>query len=53
MKLNSSKVVGNGSFGVVFEAKIRETGEKVAVKKVLQDRRYKVNGCICKAVDAM
>ena len=27
--------------GVVFEAKILETGETVAIKKVLQDKRYK------------
>jgi glycogen synthase kinase 3 beta len=35
-------VIGNGSFGVVFEAKIVETGETVAIKKVLQDKRFKV-----------
>ncbi|KAA3460948.1 shaggy-related protein kinase kappa isoform X1 [Gossypium australe] len=34
-------VVGTGSFGVVFQAKCRETGEIVAIKKVLQDKRYK------------
>ncbi|VAH10351.1 unnamed protein product [Triticum turgidum subsp. durum] len=34
-------VVGTGSFGVVFQAKCRETGEVVAIKKVLQDKRYK------------
>ncbi|KAK7821636.1 shaggy-related protein kinase eta [Quercus suber] len=34
-------VVGNGSFGVVYQAKCRETGEIVAIKKVLQDKRYK------------
>jgi hypothetical protein len=27
--------------GVVFEAKILETGETVAIKKVLQDKRFK------------
>jgi glycogen synthase kinase 3 beta len=36
------KVVGNGSFGVVYQAKIQQTGELVAIKKVLQDRRYEV-----------
>lgn len=36
------KVIGNGSFGVVFEAKLCETGELVAIKKVLQDKRFKV-----------
>ncbi|KAK4491270.1 hypothetical protein RD792_002006 [Penstemon davidsonii] len=34
-------VVGTGSFGVVHQAKCRETGEIVAIKKVLQDKRYK------------
>jgi glycogen synthase kinase 3 beta len=36
------KVIGNGSFGVVFQAKIIETGENTAIKKVLQDKRFKV-----------
>lgn len=34
-------VIGNGSFGVVFRAKVQETGEVVAIKKVLQDKRFK------------
>ncbi|XP_010413450.1 PREDICTED: shaggy-related protein kinase beta-like isoform X1 [Camelina sativa] len=34
-------VIGTGSFGVVFQAKCLETEEKVAIKKVLQDKRYK------------
>ncbi|KAG8098905.1 hypothetical protein GUJ93_ZPchr0013g37156 [Zizania palustris] len=34
-------VVGTGSFGVVYQAKCRETGEIVAIKKVLQDKHYK------------
>uniref|UniRef100_A0A1I8Q6M0 Protein kinase domain-containing protein n=1 Tax=Stomoxys calcitrans TaxID=35570 RepID=A0A1I8Q6M0_STOCA len=36
-----TKVIGNGSFGVVFQAKLCDTGELVAIKKVLQDRRFK------------
>ncbi|KAH8367314.1 hypothetical protein KR200_005698 [Drosophila serrata] len=36
-----AKVVGNGSFGVVFQAKMVPTNEAVAIKKVLQDRRFK------------
>ena len=38
---NAERVVGNGSFGVVFAATCAETGNIVAVKKVLQDKRYK------------
>ena len=34
-------IIGQGAFGEVFLAKINKTGEKVAVKKVFQDRRYK------------
>jgi glycogen synthase kinase 3 beta len=34
-------MVGHGSFGAVFQAKVVETGEIVAIKKVLQDRRFK------------
>jgi serine/threonine protein kinase len=34
-------VIGSGSFGVVYQAKVVETGETVAIKKVFQDRRYK------------
>ena len=49
---NADRVVGNGSFGVVFQvssttllnpfqATVAETGEDVAIKKVYQDKRYK------------
>ncbi|CAM6021363.1 unnamed protein product [Sphagnum balticum] len=37
----AERVVGTGSFGVVFQAKCIETGETMAIKKVLQDKRYK------------
>ncbi|RAL49522.1 hypothetical protein DM860_012955 [Cuscuta australis] len=37
----AERVIGTGAFGVVFQARCRETGEVVAIKKVLQDKRYK------------
>ena len=37
----TTEVVGHGSFGVVVTTVIIETNQKVAIKKVLQDRRYK------------
>jgi serine/threonine protein kinase len=37
----ADKVIGNGSFGVVYQAHVVETGEQVAIKKVFQDKRYK------------
>lgn len=39
------KVIGNGSFGIVFQAKLLEDSNPVcdiAIKKVLQDKRFKV-----------
>ncbi|XP_037071899.1 glycogen synthase kinase-3 beta-like isoform X2 [Pollicipes pollicipes] len=38
---SDTKVIGNGSFGVVYQAKLCDTGELVAIKKVLQDKRFK------------
>lgn len=38
---NADRVIGNGSFGVVYQATVAETGETVAIKKVFQDKRYK------------
>ncbi|XP_068470170.1 shaggy-related protein kinase eta-like isoform X4 [Phaseolus vulgaris] len=38
----AERIVGTGSFGIVFLAKCVETGELVAIKKVLQDRRYEL-----------
>lgn len=37
----TTEVIGHGSFGVVFTTTIRETNESVAIKKVLQDKRFK------------
>lgn len=36
------KIVGNGSFGVVFQTKLSPGGEDAAIKRVLQDKRFKV-----------
>lgn len=39
------KVIGNGSFGVVFQARLLGAPkdlEDIAIKKVLQDKRFKV-----------
>ena len=62
LSYTNCKVVGNGSFGVVFSAKLvsggsaqkqdetKEAGssasaeqEEIAIKKVLQDKRFKVS----------
>lgn len=41
LRFNAERIIGNGSFGVVFQARVVETGEVVAIKKVLQDKRFK------------
>ncbi len=42
VQYTETKVIGNGSFGVVYSAKLVQTSEMVAIKKVLQDKRFKV-----------
>lgn len=42
------KIVGNGSFGVVFQTKMMPSGEEAAIKRVLQDKRFKVRSRISK-----
>jgi serine/threonine protein kinase len=37
-----TKKNGKGSFGVVYQATDKSNNEVVAIKRVLQDRRYKV-----------
>jgi len=34
-------IIGNGSFGVVYQAEVQQSGKDVAIKKVLQDKRFK------------
>jgi glycogen synthase kinase 3 beta len=34
-------VAGKGTFGVVYFGSDRSTGEKIAIKKVFQDKKYK------------
>ena len=41
MRYSAERVIGNGSFGVVYQAVVAETGETVAIKKVLQDPKFK------------
>ena len=41
LKFDKNNSIGSGAFGEVFLAKIIQTNERVAVKKVFQDRRYK------------
>lgn len=38
---DAQRMIGHGSFGAVFLAKITGTNDMVAIKKVLQDRRFK------------
>ncbi|ORY85459.1 glycogen synthase kinase-3 beta [Protomyces lactucae-debilis] len=41
MSYHSSKIVGSGSFGIVFQTRLVETNEDAAIKRVLQDKRFK------------
>lgn len=40
-------MIGNGSFGVVYQARLIDSQEMVAIKKVLQDKRFKVIHTFC------
>ena len=42
MQYTQCKIVGNGSFGVVFQTKLAPSQEDAAIKRVLQDKRFKV-----------
>ncbi|VDP02642.1 unnamed protein product [Heligmosomoides polygyrus] len=37
----AAKVIGTGSFGIVYAAKLYDFNEDVAIKKVYQDKRFK------------
>lgn len=41
LDLEIIEIIGQGTFGKVFKAKIKKTGEVVAIKKVFQDPKYK------------
>ncbi|KAL0085896.1 glycogen synthase kinase GKS2 [Phycomyces blakesleeanus] len=41
LEYRHQKVVGSGSFGVVCQVRFVKNGQKYAIKKVLQDKRYK------------
>lgn len=38
---DAQRMIGHGSFGAVFLAKVVSTNDVVAIKKVLQDKRFK------------
>jgi glycogen synthase kinase 3 beta len=42
MAYTQLKILGNGSFGVVFQTKLFPSGEDAAIKRVPQDKRFKV-----------
>lgn len=48
LQYTQCKIVGNGSFGVVFQTKLSPSNEDAAIKRVLQDKRFKVR-CLCVA----
>ena len=51
MQYTQCKIVGNGSFGVVFQTKLSPSGEDAAIKRVLQDKRFKVCEGLQKSLD--
>lgn len=51
LSYTNCKVVGNGSFGIVFQARLLDEpgNQDVAIKKVLQDKRFKVRGFVSRS----
>lgn len=41
IQYTADQVIGHGAFGVVYQATATQTGEVVAIKKVLQNKRFK------------
>ena len=41
IEYDKKDIIGSGAFGEVFLGRIKKTGERIAVKKVFQDKRYK------------
>jgi len=37
----NERIIGNGSFGVVYQAIVKQNQKEIAIKKVLQDKRFK------------
>ena len=50
LQYTNCKIVGNGSFGVVFQTKLSPSGEDAAIKRVLQDKRFKVSICSTQSI---
>ena len=44
MQHTQCKIVGSGAYSVVFQTKLSPSGEDAAIKRVLQDKRFKVRG---------
>ena len=42
---NAERIIEDGSFGVVFQATVVQTGEIVAIKKVLRISVSKIGNC--------
>ena len=54
LSYTNCKVIGNGSFGIVFQARLLDepSDGDIAIKKVLQDKRFKASLIICIASTA-